>query len=129
MRMRLEEINKTVFSPRRGPASPLGCEVAVQKYGGFWGPFIGIPGVAPAPTPPPHPLGKCLAEMSTLCPLGNFSTYNGCRGCLKAVETNPERKAELAGCIPAAPDKFYCYCGQRWPPPPNPSIKCAGGDT
>jgi arylsulfatase I/J len=43
LRSRLESINSTVFSPDRGP--PLGhlkCQVAVEKYGGFFGPFLDL---------------------------------------------------------------------------------------
>ena len=37
---RLLEINRTVFSPDRGPPDKLGCEYGTQHYGGFWGPFL-----------------------------------------------------------------------------------------
>ena len=49
---RLQEINATTFSPRRGNVSPLGCMVALEKYGGFWGPFADQ-GFSP-PSKPPH---------------------------------------------------------------------------
>ena len=35
MKERIEALNRTTFSPRRGEASPLGCEVALGVYGGF----------------------------------------------------------------------------------------------
>jgi arylsulfatase B len=37
---RIRAINATVFSPVRGSPDPRGCEVAVGKHGGFWGPFL-----------------------------------------------------------------------------------------
>ena len=42
MKARIAEINATAFSPQRGTADPSGCEVALQRYGGFWGPFVGL---------------------------------------------------------------------------------------
>jgi len=41
MLSRIREINQTVFSPRRGVRDPLGCDTAVHKYDGVWGPFLG----------------------------------------------------------------------------------------
>jgi arylsulfatase I/J len=37
---RLDELTKTVFSPNRGPVDPKACETALNKYGGFWGPWL-----------------------------------------------------------------------------------------
>ena len=42
MRARLEELLPTAFNPRRGQEDPAACEVALQRYGGFWGPFVGV---------------------------------------------------------------------------------------
>ena len=39
MLARIEAINATAFSPIRGTSDPRGCDVAVHRYGGFWGPF------------------------------------------------------------------------------------------
>jgi len=39
---RITEVNKTFFDPKRGLASPKACEVALAKYGGFWGPFVDV---------------------------------------------------------------------------------------
>ena len=36
---RILELNQTVFSPRRGSRDPKACDVALNQYGGFWGPF------------------------------------------------------------------------------------------
>ena len=36
---RMDEVNKTVFSPIRGTANPSACATAL-KNGGFWGPFL-----------------------------------------------------------------------------------------
>ena len=41
MTARMREINATAFSPQRGASSPLGCEVALDTYGGFWVRFYG----------------------------------------------------------------------------------------
>lgn len=42
MQDKLEHYKSTYFNPDRGPVSPKACETAVNKYGGFWGPFIDI---------------------------------------------------------------------------------------
>lgn len=44
MMARLKELNKGNFNPDRGTPTTLGCDVAVEKYGGFYGPFINIGG-------------------------------------------------------------------------------------
>ena len=36
MRGRIEQLNRTTFSPHRGEPNAVGCEVALQFYGGFW---------------------------------------------------------------------------------------------
>ena len=36
----LLRIDATTFTPNRGRVSPLACTAAVQKYKGFWGPFV-----------------------------------------------------------------------------------------
>ena len=40
MREKLREYQATHFNPDRGDKSPAACEAALNKYGGFWGPFI-----------------------------------------------------------------------------------------
>ena len=43
MRERLEQINATVFSPNRGPGQQkLSCEVGVNRYRGYFGPFLNL---------------------------------------------------------------------------------------
>merc|ERR1712066_628184 len=39
---RIADIQKGFFDPNRGPVDPKACEVAMSKYGGFWGPFVDI---------------------------------------------------------------------------------------
>lgn len=39
---RLDYWNTTVYSPDRGNDDGTACQVAVEKYHGFWGPFIGV---------------------------------------------------------------------------------------
>lgn len=39
---RVAEIQKTAFSPDRGSYSKNACNFALNKYGGFWGPFIDV---------------------------------------------------------------------------------------
>ena len=40
MQKGLEEYRKTHFAPERGDAWPGACRTALDKYGGFWGPFL-----------------------------------------------------------------------------------------
>ena len=40
LRARIRELNATVYRPDRGTASPLACQAALSKWGGFWGPFV-----------------------------------------------------------------------------------------
>ena len=40
MQKKLQQYQKTYFDPNRGKVSPLACETALNKYGGFWGPFV-----------------------------------------------------------------------------------------
>ena len=42
MMQRLQELNKSNFNPGRGAQNKLACEVAVNKYDGFYGPFIDV---------------------------------------------------------------------------------------
>lgn len=42
MMARIAEIEKGVFSPYRGSENPAACDFAMNKYGGFWGPFIDV---------------------------------------------------------------------------------------
>lgn len=39
---RIAEINKGFFNPNRGKIDPKACELAMTKYGGFWGPFVDV---------------------------------------------------------------------------------------
>ena len=40
MQKKLSKYQATYFNPNRGQKSPLACETALNKYGGFWGPFV-----------------------------------------------------------------------------------------
>ena len=40
MQGKLQEYQKTYFNPNRGKVWPGACETALNKYGGFWGPFL-----------------------------------------------------------------------------------------
>jgi len=42
MLARAKEYEKNVFSPHRGLNDPKACELAMGRYGGFWGPFVGV---------------------------------------------------------------------------------------
>lgn len=43
MMQRLVEINATFFAPDRGSKDPVACQLAIERYGGFWGPFVDVP--------------------------------------------------------------------------------------
>ena len=40
MQKKLSKYQATYFDPDRGEKSPLACDTALKKYGGFWGPFV-----------------------------------------------------------------------------------------
>ena len=40
MQQKLAKYQATYFNPNRGKQPPLACETAMNKYKGFWGPFI-----------------------------------------------------------------------------------------
>ena len=40
MQKKLKKYQETYFNPDRGKNSLAACDVALNKYGGFWGPFI-----------------------------------------------------------------------------------------
>ena len=40
MQAKLDKVKATYFNPDRGHEWPGACETAVDKYGGFWGPFL-----------------------------------------------------------------------------------------
>ena len=40
MQKKLQKYQETYFNPDRGSAWPGACETAINKYGGFWGPFL-----------------------------------------------------------------------------------------
>jgi arylsulfatase I/J len=42
MMKRLVQINGTFFAPDRGLKDPAACMMAVNTYGGFWGPFVDV---------------------------------------------------------------------------------------
>jgi len=41
MRARLDELNQRLYSPDRGKGDPAACQVAEERFGGFYGPFVG----------------------------------------------------------------------------------------
>ena len=40
MQKKLQVYQATYFNPDRGSDSPEACDTALNKYGGFWGPFL-----------------------------------------------------------------------------------------
>ena len=40
MQQKLAKYQESYFNPDRGGDSPAACETALNKYGGFWGPFL-----------------------------------------------------------------------------------------
>jgi len=42
MKARMEEIEKTLFSPNRGSADPRACDAAANNYNYHWGPWINV---------------------------------------------------------------------------------------
>ena len=40
MQQKLAKVQATYFNPDRGSPYPGACETAIEKYGGFWGPFV-----------------------------------------------------------------------------------------
>ena len=40
MQTKLMEVQATYFNPNRGGVWPGACDTAINKYGGFWGPFL-----------------------------------------------------------------------------------------
>ena len=40
MQDKLKKYQATYFNPDRGPVSPDACKMALDTYGGFWGPFV-----------------------------------------------------------------------------------------
>jgi hypothetical protein len=39
---RMNATRATGFAPQRGKSDPQSCVTAVEKYGGFWGPWVGV---------------------------------------------------------------------------------------
>lgn len=39
---KVEEVEKTVYSPSRGASDPRACDMALNNYSGFWGPFVDV---------------------------------------------------------------------------------------
>lgn len=37
---RINELQKGVYSPDRGSDNGMACKAALDKWGGFWGPFV-----------------------------------------------------------------------------------------
>lgn len=151
MRARIEELNRTTFSPHRGLPSGAGCYVALQKWGGFWGKPLTFPLDAPfqrslqcdsncelvaAPlsrSPScsgpfvgipgvPSPAQLCDSQMEKACPLTGFTNYQDCRQCLKDA-INSNGGATVSHCKPAAPPKFQAYCCHRFVPT-DPRVHC-----
>jgi len=42
MLAQVDELQKGVYSPKRGGANSSACKLANSKYGGYWGPFLGV---------------------------------------------------------------------------------------
>ena len=40
MQTKLANYQSSYFNPNRGSESPLACDAAMNKYGGFWGPYL-----------------------------------------------------------------------------------------
>ena len=40
MQNKLKKYQETYFNPDRGKRAPEACDAAINKYGGFWGPFV-----------------------------------------------------------------------------------------
>ena len=40
MKLKLAQLNRSYFNPKRGDAWPGACQTAVEKYGNYWGPFL-----------------------------------------------------------------------------------------
>ena len=40
MQQKLAKYQASYFNPNRGEVSPLACQAALNKYGGFWGPYL-----------------------------------------------------------------------------------------
>lgn len=40
MQTKLGHYQSSYFNPNRGSESPLACDIAMNKYGGFWGPYL-----------------------------------------------------------------------------------------
>ena len=40
MQKKLQKYQETYFNPSRGRTWPGACNIAVNTYGGFWGPFL-----------------------------------------------------------------------------------------
>merc|ERR1712217_1002618 len=45
---RIVAAQKTGFRPKRGSQDPASCITAIERYGGFWGPWIGLAEQAPS---------------------------------------------------------------------------------
>jgi len=42
MHARMDEIQKGVLNPKRGEVDPAACDMAMNVYGGFWGPWVNV---------------------------------------------------------------------------------------
>ena len=40
---RWAEVEATVYDPDRGVPDPRACEVAIERWGGFFGPYMDLP--------------------------------------------------------------------------------------
>ena len=45
MLARLNDLQRTVYSPDRGSKDMAACTAATSRYGGYWGPWVGKEGV------------------------------------------------------------------------------------
>ena len=43
MLKRVDEEQAGVYSPKRGAKDPRACEVAIERWGGFFGPYMDLP--------------------------------------------------------------------------------------
>jgi len=49
MLARMDEVQQTVYSPKRGSKEALACETANSKYFGYWGPWLNTSSAVPEP--------------------------------------------------------------------------------
>ena len=42
MHSRMDVLQKGVFNPKRGDVDPGACDMAMNEYQGFWGPWLDL---------------------------------------------------------------------------------------